>query len=195
MKKIAITGGIASGKSTVSDFVRGRGYAVINADEIGHKMLQIEDVKTEIISKFHVPLKNGEVDRKALGKMVFGDRKKLEILNAILHPRIVSSIVKIFETSKEKEIFVEAAVLFEMGLDKYVDFVIVTDCPDEIRIKRLIERNGFSEAEALSRLHAQMSREEFLKRADYVIDTSKSLKQTFEEVSKLLQLKPWSDKI
>ncbi len=195
MKKIAITGGIASGKSTVSDFVRGRGYAVINADEIGHKMLQIEDVKTEIISKFHVPLKNGEVDRKALGKTVFGDRKKLEILNAILHPRIVSSIVKIFETSKEKEIFVEAAVLFEMGLDKYVDFVIVTDCPDEIRIKRLIERNGFSEAEALSRLHAQMSREEFLKRADYVIDTSKSLKQTFEEVSKLLQLKPWSDKI
>ncbi len=195
MKKIAITGGIASGKSTVSDFVRDRGYAVINADEIGHKMLQVEDVKTEIISKFHVPLKNDEVDRKALGKMVFGDRKKLEILNAILHPRIVSSIVKIFETSKEKEIFVEAAVLFEMGLDKYVDFVIVTDCPDEIRIKRLIERNGFSEAEALSRLHAQMSREEFLKRADYVIDTSKSLKQTFEEVSKLLQLKPWSDKI
>ncbi len=195
MKRIAITGGIASGKSTVSAYIVKMGYDVIDADEIGHELLKEDDVKMEVVAKTGVSLTDGEIDRKALANIVFNDVEKLKILNSILHVRIVKRVLERFDSYDANEVFVEAAVLFEMKLDRYVDFVVVTDCPDEIRIKRLMERNNFSEKEALVRIRSQMSREEFLKRADHVIDTSKTLKHTFEEVSKLLQLKPWSDKI
>ncbi len=197
MKSIAITGGIATGKSTVAKIVKDKGYVVLDADEIGHEVLKEEKMKFLIAKKFGLSFDaNGEINRKKLGKIVFSDREKLERLNAILHPRMVEVILeKIRSFSNEKEIFVEAAVLFEMKLNEYMDYVIVTDCPDELRVKRLMNRDHISEEEAIARIKSQLSREEFLKRADYVIDTSKSLQHTFKQVSTVLQLKPWSDKI
>ncbi len=199
MKIVAITGGIATGKSTVAKFVKEMGYHVIDADRVGHKILKKDDVKELLIKAFGISLnEKNEIDRKKLGEIVFSDRKKLELLNSIIHPRIVSEILKeISQLSNEgvREVFVEAAVLFEMKFDRYVDYVIVTDCPKELRISRLMKRNHISREEAIARLKAQLKREEFLKRANYVINTSKSLKHTFNQVSYLLNLKPWSDKI
>ncbi len=199
MKIVAITGGIATGKSTVAKFVKEMGYHVIDADKVGHEILKKDDVKELLIKEFGISLnEKNEIDRKTLGKIVFSDRKKLELLNSIIHPRIVSEILKeISQLSKEgvREVFVEAAVLFEMKFDRYVDYVIVTDCSNELRISRLMKRNHISREEAIARLKAQLKREEFLKRANYVINTSKSLKHTFNQVSDLLNLKPWSDKI
>ncbi|WP_456398517.1 dephospho-CoA kinase [Mesoaciditoga sp.] len=199
MKIVAITGGIATGKSTVAKFVKEMGYHVIDADKVGHEILKKDDVKELLIKEFGISLnEKNEIDRKTLGKIVFSDRKKLELLNSIIHPRIVSEILKkISQLSKKgvREVFVEAAVLFEMKFDRYVDYVIVTDCSNELRISRLMKRNHISREEAIARLKAQLKREEFLKRANYVINTSKSLKHTFNQVSDLLNLKPWSDKI
>uniref|UniRef100_A0A7V3RDA1 Dephospho-CoA kinase n=1 Tax=Mesoaciditoga lauensis TaxID=1495039 RepID=A0A7V3RDA1_9BACT len=90
------------------------------------------------------------------------------------------------------EVFIEAAVLFEMGLDKYVDFIIVTDCPDEIRIHRMILRDHLSAEEADKRLKAQLPREEYLKRSDFVIETSEELEKTFEKVFEMVKNKPWN---
>jgi len=140
---------------------------------------------------------NGEIDRKKLGALVFENHKNISILNGILHPEMVKMILEKSEElgRSNEEVFVEAAVLFEMKLDRYTDFVIITDCPDEIKIERLMKRDHLSFEESKKRVALQLSREEFLKRADWVIDTSKNIKYTLEQVFKMLKLKPWSDKI
>ncbi len=195
---IGITGAIASGKSTVSKFIENMGYPVINTDEIGHEVLEWYEVKRSIVKNFGVSLDpNGKVNRKELAEMVFSNPEKLRLLNEIMHPRMLKVILKRFkELSKSHDdVFVEAAVLFEMGLKKYVGYVIVTDCPDEIKIERLIKRNGMSFEEAKRRLDLQLSRKEFLKKSDFVIDTSNGIECTLKRVSNMLKLKPWSGKI
>jgi len=195
---IGITGAIASGKSTVSKFIVNMGYPVIDADEIGHEVLKLGGVKKSIVENLCVSLDpNGEINRKELAKVIFSNSQKLESLNRIMHPKMLKIILKRFrELSKfHSNVFVEAAVLFEMGLEKYVNYVIVTDCPDEIKIKRLMERNRVSFEEAKKRLSSQLSREDFLKKADFVIDTSNGIERTFERVSDMLKLKPWSGKM
>ncbi len=195
---IGITGAIASGKSTVSKFIEDMGYPVINTDEIGHEVLEWHEVKRGIVENFGVSLdSNGKVNRKELAEMVFSNPEKLRLLNEIMHPRMLKVILKRFkELSKSHDdIFVEAAVLFEMGLKKYVDYVIVTDCPDEIKIERLLKRNRMSFEEAKRRLDLQLSRKEFLKKSDFVIDTSDGIECTLKQVSNMLKLKPWSGKI
>ncbi len=198
MKLIAITGGIATGKSVVSRYLRNLEYPVIDADEIGHKVLDLDNVKKKIIAEFGDLLnKDGKIDRKKLGTIVFSDRNKLQILDSITHPKIV----KMIEDEAKKlgkmndEVFVEAAVLFEMGMDKRVDFIIVTYCPDELRIQRMISRDHLTYEEAMKRLKAQLPASEYLKRADLVIDTSNKVEKTLEQIFDILKKKPWSDKI
>ncbi len=198
MKLIGITGGIATGKSVVAGLIKTKGYPVINADKVGHQVLEMESVKKTLIKEFGDILgSRGKVDRKKLGDIVFEDREKLKVLNGILHPKMVNMILKKSEEIKElnEEIFVEAAVLFEMGLDKHTDFIVVTDCPDEVRIERLMKRDRLSFDEAKKRVNFQSPREFFLKKADWVIDTSKDFENTSKQVFKMLNLRPWSDKI
>ncbi|MGC8544959.1 MAG: dephospho-CoA kinase [Athalassotoga sp.] len=198
VKLIAITGGIATGKSVISRYLRSLGYPVIDADVIGHEVLDREDVKAQIIAHFGDVLDlDGNVDRKKLGLIVFSDKDKLRELNEITHQKITDEILN---QAKElaivnDEIFVEAAVLFEMGLDKCVDFVIVADCPDEMRIQRMILRDHLNYQEALKRIHSQMQREEYLKRADLIVDTSGDINRTFDQIFEMLNKKPWCGKI
>ncbi|MGC9214189.1 dephospho-CoA kinase [Athalassotoga sp.] len=198
VKLIAITGGIATGKSVISRYLRSLGYPVIDADVIGHEVLNREDVKVQIMAHFGDVLDlDGNVDRKKLGLIVFSDKDKLKELDEITHQKITDEILnqaKELEIAND-EIFVEAAVLFEMGLDKCVDFVIVADCPDEMRIQRMILRDHLNYQEALKRIHSQMQREEYLKRADFVVDTSGDINRTFDQIFEMLNKKPWCGKI
>ncbi|MGC9212448.1 MAG: dephospho-CoA kinase [Athalassotoga sp.] len=196
-KIIGITGGIATGKSAISGYLRSLGYPVIDADAIGHEILEREDVRREINERIGNVESNGKIDRKKLGSIVFSDRDKLKILNEITHPRIIKAILDEVDSLSEmnKEIFVEAAVLFEMNFDKYTDFIIVTDCPDDVRIERIMQRDRLSYDEAVMRIKSQMSREEYIKRADFVIDTSGNIHDTLEKVFEMLKRKPWCDKI
>ncbi len=122
---------------------------------------------------------------------------KLRELNCIMHQKIKDEILQQFKelSAVNDEIFVEAAVLFEMNLDKYVDFVVVADCPDEIRIQRIISRDHLSYEEALKRINSQMPRSEYLKRADLVIDTSGDVTKTIEQAFEMLNKKPWCGRI
>jgi dephospho-CoA kinase len=191
MKRLGITGGIASGKSVVAGMLRGMGFHVIDADALGHTLMEPGTrAYSEILAEFGegVAGADGRIDRGKLGAMVFADRGKLERLNGILHPRVQEEIVRRFGEWEKSGVrdaaFVEAALLVEAGYQKNLDGLVVAWCRPEQQMERLLAR-GLSEEEARRRIAAQMPAEEKLKFAAEKIDCSGSMEETRRQVEKL----------
>lgn len=185
---IGITGSIACGKSTVSDYLINKGYVVIDADKIGHEALMSEPVKQKLISEFgDTILQNNEINRRKLGELVFGNNDNLILLNSIVHPEIRNRILEEQEKNKDKEfIFVDVALLFEAKFDDLVDKTIVVYVDESTQLTRLMRRNLISKEEALSRIKSQMSPMEKAKLGDFVINNNLSVDNTFEQIEKIL---------
>lgn len=185
---IGITGSIACGKSTVSDYLINKGYVVIDADKIGHEALMSEPVKQKLISEFgDTILQNNEINRRKLGELVFGNNDNLILLNSIVHPEIRNRILEEQEKNKDKEfIFVDVALLFEAKFDDLVDKTIVVYVDESTQLTRLMRRNLISKEEALSRIKSQMSPMEKAKLGDFVINNNLSVDNTFEQIEDIL---------
>jgi dephospho-CoA kinase len=188
MRKIGLTGGIASGKSTVAAMLRELGFDIIFADEISRRLLEPgQDAYEEAIREFgrQIVQADGRIDRKKVAAIVFEDRAKLDRLNGIIHPRVEARILEQFaeweRQGDRKVAFVEAALLVEAGYMKNLDGLIVTWCTPEQQMARLKSR-GMSEDDARKRIAAQMSVEEKLKFATEKIDCSGSIEQTRQQV-------------
>lgn len=185
---VGLTGTIASGKSTVALMLKRHGAIVINADEVGHELLcKGKYGWGRIVKNFGTGVldANGNVDRGKLAKCVFVDEHSLKRLNILLHPIMVKrieSLINQFAHRGAKFIAIEAAVLFEMGLHKFVDEVWVTHADEQTILKRLTER-GMSRDEALARMRSQISPSEFTMMADRVITCNRSLLHTAYDVS------------
>jgi dephospho-CoA kinase len=196
MVVIGLTGGFGSGKSTVAGMLRELGARVIDADKVAHQLYQPgTPAFDEIVRAFgrEIVRENGQLDRKKLGRRVFGDPRALKRLNAILHPRISHQVKETLEGwSREgvKVAVVEAALLLEAGWGPMVDQVWVTLAPQEKVKERVRASQGLSEAEVESRLASQMPVEEKAKRADVVIDTGGTLDQVREEVERQWRIMP-----
>jgi dephospho-CoA kinase len=193
MKRLGITGGIASGKSAVAGILREMGFRVIDADALGHSLIEPgTPAYGEIVREFGAGVvgTDGRIDRGKLGALVFADSGELERLNAIVHPRAEEEIVRQFgewEKSGVKDAaFVEAALLVEAGYQKNLDGLVVAWCKPEQQMKRLMGR-GLTEAEARRRIAAQMPAEEKLKFATERIDCSGSLEETLRQVENLAE--------
>jgi dephospho-CoA kinase len=193
MKRLGITGGIASGKSAVAGILREMGFRVIDADALGHSLIEPgTPAYGEIVREFGAGVvgTDGRIDRGKLGALVFADTAKLAQLNAIVHPRVEEEIVRQFgEWEKDgarDAAFVEAALLVEAGYQKNLDGLVVAWCKPEQQMERLMGR-GLSEAEALRRIAAQMPAEEKLKFATERIDCSGSLEETLRQVETLAE--------
>ena len=190
MKKIGLTGGIASGKSTVAAMLRDLGFDVIFADEISRRLLEPEQAACEeAIREFgrEIVSADGTLDRKKIAGIVFADRGKLDRLNAIIHPRVEAEMLNQFgelERRGRSVAFVESALLVEAAYLKNLDGLVVVWCKPEQQIERLIAR-GMSEQEARARIAAQMPVEEKLKLATYKIDCSHSIEETQRQVREL----------
>jgi dephospho-CoA kinase len=191
MKRLGITGGIASGKSAVAAMLRELGFRVIDADALGHRLIEPGTrAYEEIVREFGAGVleASGKIDRGKLGKLVFAERGKLERLNAIVHPRVEEEMARQFgewEKSGVKDAgFVEAALLVEAGYQKNLDGLVVAWCRPEQQVERLLAR-GLSEVEARRRIAAQMPAEEKLKFATERIDCSGSLEETRRQVEEL----------
>lgn len=186
---IGLTGGIASGKSTVSAKLKELGAVVIDADLLARDVVRKGEMAyNRIVQCFgaDILLPNGEINRKKLGSIVFSDKEKLALLNSITHPEIINRIKKrIRELKAEgiKVIVLDAAILIEMGLHKYVDSVWVVTVDRDTQIKRLIERDKFDYREAENRINSQFSNEVRKKYADVIIDNNRPI----EEVGKRLE--------
>lgn len=185
---IGITGSIACGKSTVSDYLISKGYVVIDADKIGHEALISESVKQKLVSEFgSTILDNNEINRRKLGELAFGNNDNLDLLNSIVHPEIRKRILEEQEKNKDKEfIFVDVALLFEAKFDDLVDKVIVVYVDENTQLTRLMKRNLISKEEALSRIKSQISPMEKAKLGDFVINNNLSVDNTFKQIEEIL---------
>jgi dephospho-CoA kinase len=191
MLRLGLTGGIASGKSAVAGMLREMGFNVLDADRLGHTLIEAGTPGYDaIVREFGAGVigADGQIDRKKLGAMVFQDRGKLERLNGILHPRVEQEMLRQFlEWEKggvRDAVFVEAALLVEAGYQKNLDGLVVAWCRPEQQVERLLRR-GLSEVEARRRIAAQLPAEEKLQYATEKIDCSGSLEETRRQVEEL----------
>ncbi|MCX7733942.1 MAG: dephospho-CoA kinase [bacterium] len=195
MKKIVyLTGGIATGKSTVAKIFEELGAKVIDADKIVHKLLEEDEaVKSEIVKIFGQDiLENGKISRRKLGAIVFADRSKLSVLEKITHPKVLEIMSKQISESDEELVVLEIPLLFEKQMNLKPSVVVY--CPAHIQIKRMKERDNLSDEEIRNRLNSQIDIEKKKEMADYVVDNSGSLEETREQVRKLIDklLTQWS---
>lgn len=185
---IGITGSIACGKSTVSNYLKSKGYIVIDADKIGHEALDDDYVKEKLILAFgNEILKDNKINRQKLGEIVFGNSSNLNVLNSIIHPEIRKKILEKIDKNNDKElIFIDVALLFEAKFDDLVDKIIVVYVDKNTQLTRLMKRNSISKKEALSRIVSQMSPIEKAKLGDYTVNNNLDVINTYEQVDKVL---------
>jgi len=188
---IGLTGGILTGKSTVSEILARRGAVIIDADKIGHKAyIPQTKVWREVVDAFGIGIlkENEEIDRKKLGEIVFSDPEALARLNGIMHPAMHSMMKEEIERLRSEGVDVvvlEAAVLIEANWTDLVDEVWVTVAPEETAVKRLQDRGGLSEEQARARIRAQLSSDERAKHADVIVDTNCDLSEVRAKVEGL----------
>lgn len=185
---IGITGSIACGKSTVSNYLKSKGYIVIDADKIGHEALDDDYVKEKLILAFgNEILEDNKISRQKLGELVFGNSSNLNVLNSIIHPEIRKKILQKIDKNNDKEfIFIDVALLFEAKFDDLVDKIIVVYVDKNTQLTRLMKRNSISKKEALSRIVSQMSPIEKAKLGDYTVNNNLDVINTYEQVDKVL---------
>ncbi len=198
---VGLTGGYASGKSTVAKMFVELGAVLIDADRLAREVVRPgKQAWFEIVAHFGkgILLKNREIDRKALGEIVFGSEVERERLNAIVHPRVLDEELRAIEEIKNREpdaiIILSVPLLIESGHYKNCDKIVVVTVDKDTQIKRLMERDGFSREDSARRISAQMPLSEKVQYADFVIDNSGSRQETelqVKEVFKRLRmLKP-----
>jgi dephospho-CoA kinase len=187
-----LTGGAASGKSTVAGMFAELGAKIIDADRLAHELIRSpQPAYHEIVRQFGFEIldSQGEIDRKRLGTLVFHDPQKLRALNAIVHPRVIERTDQLAEAFHLQDpravVLVDAALLYEANLADRFEKIIVAWCRPEQQLARLMAKTGLSREEAGRRIAAQMPAEEKRRRADYAIDCSGELELTRRLVTDL----------
>lgn len=182
MLVVGLTGNIGCGKSSLSDIFRAEGIKIIDADIIARQIYEDEKLLSKVYETFGNDIKNedGSLNRKALGRIVFSDDEKLIQLNKLTHPVIrqkVSDEIDEYKSKNEAIVILDAALLVESDYLNFIDKLLVVTCKENIQIERIIARDNCSIEEALGRIKSQMSQENKVKYADYVIDNSATLSE------------------
>lgn len=200
---IGLTGGIGTGKSTVSQILRNKGFSVIDLDVISHKVIEFPSVVEKIVKNFGKEvLENNEnnndgnrtVSREKLGKIIFSNREKRFTLNSIMHPEILRIMHKKIlecESKNEKEnkiIFVEIQLLFEVQWEKEFDYILLVAAKRDIQVRRVLERDKRSEKEAWDIINSQMSLDEKRGKSDFVIENDGNIDDLNRKVDKFLKI-------
>jgi dephospho-CoA kinase len=191
MLRVALTGGIATGKSYVLARLNDRGIATIDSDEIVHEALGPGRPTTKAIAdQFgHALLKpDGSIDRALLARKIFSDAEARRQVETIVHPVVYTTIRKWFEASDRTMGVASIPLLYETGREKDFDFVAVTVCPPDVQLQRLLERDRMSEEQARQRIAAQMPAEQKAARGDFVILTGGTTLATDAQVDDLIAI-------
>lgn len=193
IKLIGLTGGIASGKTTISRFFEEAGIPVIDADEIAREVVRPgQPAYKETIAAFGegVLLPDKTLDRKKIAELVFADEKKRALLESITHPEILREILKRVQQFKKKKrpaVLIDAALLFESGLFQQMHKILLIRIDPKIQLKRLIQRDKLPEIQAWQRILAQMPGAQKEKLSDWIIDNSGTKEQTQKKVREVIK--------
>jgi len=192
MKRIGITGGIGSGKSAATDYLRGKGYAVIDADEVAREAAVPGEPAMIRLSKEiggEVFREDGTLDRQELARIIFSNPIALMTVNEILHKDIKGRI-EAHANEREKLgdsiVFISAPLLFETGADRMADESWLVTADDEKRLKRVMDRDGLSAEEVRARMDSQMPEDEKRARADAVIENNGTLEELYVAIESYL---------
>ncbi|MFC1989522.1 dephospho-CoA kinase [Chloroflexota bacterium] len=191
MKVIGLTGGIGSGKSTVSKCLAELGAVILDADKVGHEAFKSgTEAWREVVATFgkQVLTPGGEIDRKKLGEIVFSQPESLSRLNQIMHPRMydmMNAQIEEYRRQGMDVVVLEAAILLEANWTSLVDEVWVTVTPEAMVLDRVKKQRGLAEEETLARIRSQLSSEERVKHADVVISNDGDLDEVMAKVREL----------
>lgn len=193
---IGLTGGIGTGKSTVSQILKDRGFLVIDLDVISHEVIEFSSVVEKIVQNFGREVLdedeagNCTISREKLGKIIFANKEKRLALNSIMHPEILKVMhKKILECKSEKNkiIFVEVQLLFEVQWEKEFDYILLVAAKRDMQVRRVLERDKRSEEEAWNIINSQMSLDEKREKSDFVIENDGNMDDLNKKVDKFLK--------
>lgn len=186
---LGLTGGIATGKSTVSNILRKKGYIVVDADLIAREVAKSEGVLKGIAQRFGSDMViKGELNREKLREVVFRDKKKVEELNAIMHPPIIEKIEEELEKNKDEKLVVaDIPLLFESKLEYLADKILLVACEKETQVERIIERDKVDRQNALNIIDKQFDLDVKREKSDYVIENNMGIGELEVEVEELLK--------
>ncbi|OYD15064.1 dephospho-CoA kinase [candidate division WOR-3 bacterium JGI_Cruoil_03_44_89] len=190
---IGITGRMGSGKTAVAGIFEKNGFTLVDADGMGHNLLEREDIKKKIRETFgDSPFKRGKIDRKKLGDILFKDGENLHVFNSFVHPPLIRELTNTIEKRRNTtHLVVDCALIFEWGIEKLFDYIVLVECSDERIIERMTKA-GRTEDEVRRILSVQLADGEKLKRAHFIIenkgDLSELEKKTTEIISSLSRL-------
>lgn len=184
---LGLTGGIACGKTTISNMFKKIGIEVVDADVVAREVLELPEVLKEIRETYGDNIfVNNKLDRKKMRDIIFNNKDNIKKLNSIVHPKVIKVFQEEYNKKKsEKDVVVfDIPLLFEVGLEKFCDKTLVVYVKEEIQIERIMRRDGSSRELAKKIIDSQMSLTEKLKLADYIIENS----GTIDELEKKIKL-------
>ena len=192
MKIVGITGLIASGKSTLSSYIKNKGYKIVDADAISRDITKKDRIGyAKVIEEFgrDILSSNGEIDRAKLSNIVFNDKNSLKKLNDTLHPLIFQEIDRQLDLYKdEKILFLDAPLLFEAKLDKKCDEVILVFCDEEVQISRIQKRDNKDYDSAKKIIDSQIAKEFKIEKSDYIIDNNCEIERFYFKVDLIMRI-------
>ena len=202
MRIIGLTGGIGSGKSSVSQMLQKLGARIVDADKIARQVVEPgRPALVEIVRAFgdRVIRPDGSLDRELLGELIFRDEEHRRRLDSIVHPRVAEEqsrvIARIAREDPNALVVIDAALLIEVGGHRDVEKLIVVYVPQKVQLERLMTRNGISEADAILRILSQMPLEDKARMADFVVDNSGAPDETERQMADIYQELQRSDSI
>ena len=190
MKLIAITGSIGCGKTTISKFIRGCGYVVFDVDAWVRSLYFKKSFMAEIVKEFPLSCDNGVFNKRKLRKLVFDNQEELKKLENLIHPFLRSQLKYIIKKFSDIDdcFFIDVALLYEMGWDKYCDFVVVADVDYDVQKQRVMKRDNISADDFDKINNIQISNGEKKNMADFVINTDKAMNLLKLDVIKMIKI-------
>ena len=189
-KIIGLTGGIGSGKSTVASYIASKGIPVYIADEEAKKIMELPEVILEVQQLFdeNILFENNQLNRAKIAEIVFKNPQKLQELNAVIHPKVKMHFMNWLKLHEDFPFVVkEVAILFETGGDASCDKVILVTAPEEVRIKRVMQRDKTKMINVKNRIKNQLSDQEKKAKSDFIIENI-DIDTTFKQVDKVLKI-------
>ncbi|GAF67054.1 dephospho-CoA kinase [Bacillus sp. TS-2] len=193
---IGLTGGIASGKSTVSNYLKNKEIPIVDADQIARQVVEPgQPAYLEIVNHFgtDILLPSKQINRPKLGKLIFDDEQKRLKLNDIVHPAVRSQMLlekEHYQKQDHQQIVMDIPLLYESQLFYLVDRVLLVYVDENVQLQRLMQRNQYDRETALARIHSQWKLIDKKKRADAIIDNNGSLEATYQQIETILKM--WS---